>query len=205
MLKMQWILGTALAGGLIFMTSSGCSRDGAVVIEIDGHVFNVPTEYLAQGDIPWLPGSQSDALRFLINPEAQPQELIRVTIESTETTCHSTAAPASNQLGSACAAASAGDEAVDEKQNFELERVNRDGDRTQWEYRLKGQGTVVASCFALDDNGSSGLCTSLRHFKDLVYAIRLRDSDVARLPSIRETVEGLLSSWQAGGKRRVAR
>lgn len=181
------------------MTTSGCSRGDVAAIEIDGHVFHVPTEHLVQETIPWLPASQSDALRFVINPEAQPQELLRVTIESTARTCNPTTPPASNQLASACAAASGGDEAVGEEQNFNLEKVHRDGDPTQWEYRLKDQGTVVASCFALSDDGSSGLCTSLGHYKDLVYAVRLRDSDVTRLPSIREKVEGLLSSWEADG------
>lgn len=177
------------------MTTSGCSRRDVAAIEIDGHVFHVPEDHLVQETVPWLPASQSDALRFIINPEAEPQELLRVTIESTARTCHPTTPPASNQLASACAAASGDDEVED--RNFDLEKVLRDGDPTQWEYRLKDRGTVVASCFALSDDGKSGLCTSLGHYKDLVYAVRLRDSDVTRLPSIREKVKGLLSSWEA--------
>lgn len=178
------------------MTISGCSKGASTAVEVDGHVFHVPKAYLVQETISWLPASQSDALRFIINPEAEPEERLRVTIEATARTCHPATPPASNQLASACAAASRGGEEVEDR-NFDLEKVLRDGDPTQWEYRLKGQGTVVASCFALSDDGSSGLCTSLGHYKNLVYAVRLRDSDVTRLPSIREKVSDLLSSWEA--------
>ena len=181
------------------MAVSGCNGNGERAVKIDGHVFHVPKEHLVQGTIPWLPASQSEGLKFVINPGAQPKEQMIVTIESTATTCHPKSPPASSQLASACSAASQGSDSGNVVQNFVLEKVHRDGDLTQWEYRLKDQGTVVASCYALSDNGEAGLCTSLGHYRGLVYSVGLRDSDVENLPSIREKVNGLLLSWEKVG------
>ena len=181
------------------MAVSGCNGNGGRTVEIDGHVFHVPKEHLVQGTIPWLPASQSEGLKFVINPGAQLKEQMIVTIESTATTCHPKSPPASSQLASACSAASQGDDSGNAAQNFVLEKVHRDGDPTQWEYRLKDEGTVIASCYALSDNGEAGLCTSLGHYRGLVYSVGLRDSDVERLPSIRQKVNGLLLSWEKVG------
>ena len=186
----------AIAGGIVLMAISGCSRSGSSTIKIDGHVFYVPKDYLVQGTIPWLPASQSEGLKFIINPRSRPEEQIMVTIESTAATCHPKSPPASSQLFSACSAASQADVSGDVMKDFVIEKVHRDKDPTQWEYRLKDQGTVVASCYTLSDDGKTGLCTSLSHYKNLVYSVSLRDSDVKHLPSIREKVTGMLTSWE---------
>lgn len=184
------------------MTVSGCNVSGGKTVEIDGHVFEVPKEHLVEGTIPWLPASQSEGLKFVINPRAQLKEQMIVTIESIATTCRPKSAPASGQLASACSAALQGVASEQVGRNFMVEKVHRDGDLTQWEYRLKDDGTVVASCYALSDAGKAGLCTSLGHYKSLVYSVGLRDSDVQRLPSIREKVHDLLQSWEkAGGNK----
>jgi len=188
----------AIAGGMM-MAVSGCNGNGGKTVEIDGHIFHVPKEHLVQGTIPWLPASQSEGLKFVINPGAQLKEQMIVTIDSTATTCHPKSPPASSQLASACSAALQGGAGENVAQNFLLEKVHRDGDPTQWEYRLKDKGTVIASCYALSDNGEAGLCTSLGHYRGLVYSVGLRDSDVERLPSIREKVNGLLLSWEKVG------
>lgn len=193
---MRRIKVAAIAGGMM-MAVSGCNGNGGRTVEVDGHVFHVPKEHLVQGTIPWLPVGQSEGLKFVINPGAQLKEQMIVTIESTTTTCHPKTPPTSSQLASACSAASQEDNSGNVAQNFALEKVYRNGDPTQWEYRLKGQGTVIASCYALSDNGEAGLCTSLGHYRGLVYSVGLRDSDVERLPSIREKVNGLLLSWEA--------
>lgn len=181
------------------MAVGGCNGNGGKTVEIDGHIFHVPKEHLVQGTIPWLPASQSEGVKFVINPGAQLKEQMIVTIESTATTCHPKSPPASSQLASACSTASQGGSSENVAQNFVLEKVHRDGDPTQWEYRLKDEGTVIASCYALSDNGEAGLCTSLGHYRGLVYSVGLRDSDVERLPSIREKVNGLLLSWEKVG------
>lgn len=193
---MRRIAATAFVGGLISMTISGCSSSGPTAVKVDDHVFDVPQKHLVQGTIPWLPASQSDALKFIVNPEADVEEQMIVTMESTATTCHPTSPPASTQLASVCADAT--DIGEDAGHNFVLEKVLRDGDPTQWEYRLKDRGTVVASCYALSDD-KTGLCTSLSRYNDLVYSVGLRDSDVVRLPAIREKVISLLQSWERAG------
>lgn len=186
----------AFAGGMMMMTVSGCNGSHGKTVEIDGHVFDVPKEHLVEGTIPWLPVSQSEGLKFIINPRAQLKEQMIVTMESIGTTCHPTSPPASSQLASACSAALQGAAREQVGPNFIVEKVYRHGDLTQWEYRLKDDGSVVASCYALSDAGEAGLCTSLGHYKSLVYSVGLRDSDVQRLPSIREKVHDLLLSWE---------
>lgn len=180
------------------MAISSCGG-GPKSVEVDGHVFHVPQKYLVEGTIPWLPSGQSDGLKFIINPDARREEQMLVTIEATDGTCHPKTPPASNQLASACAAASEGS-ALLQTADYAVERVNRDGDPTQWYYRLKGQEegheVIVASCYALSGDGKSGLCTSLNNYDDLVYSVGLRSDDVERLPTIRKTVSDLLKSWE---------
>lgn len=194
----------AIAAGVLVSMISGCGANGAKEIHVDSHVFRVPIKHLLQGTIPWLPASQSDGLKFVINPGDRPEEQMIVTMESTGTTCHPKTPPLYNQLAIACQAAARKDDGSAAESNFILEKVHRNGDPTQWEYRLKGgdeagQGMMVASCSALSEDGSSGLCTSLHNYKDLVYSVGLRDSDVQRLPAIWKQVQEMLASWEGSG------
>ncbi len=196
----------AIVGVVILMAISGCSGGGVKTVKVDGHVFHVPQEHLVREVIPWLPASQADGLRFVVNPNARPEEQMMVTIELTATTCHPKTSPASNQLASACMAAAQNGGSGEMEQAFIIEKVLRNGDPTQWEYRLKdqsgmGQGTVVASCYSLSDDGKAGLCTSLSTYKDLVYSVGLRDGDIQQLPAIRTKVREMLASWEGSGLR----
>lgn len=195
--------GAIVVGILTLASIGGCSGGSFRDVTVDGHVFHVPSNHLVQGKIPWLPASQSDGLKFVLNPEARPEDQTLVTIESTKMTCRPATPPASTQLASACATAAreAGDNQAD--RDFDVEKVHPNGDPTQWEYRLKsprasGQGVVVASCYAMSDSRQAGLCTSLNNYKDLVYSVSLRDSDVHGLPVIWDKVHRTLSSWEQG-------
>lgn len=181
------------------MAISGCGG-GSKSVEVDGHVFHVPEKHLVEGTIPWLPASQSESLKFVINPDARQEEQMLVTIEATDKTCHPKTPPAYNQLSIACAAASKRND-LPQSADYAVERVNRDGDPTQWYYRLKGQDgegqeIIVASCYAMSGDGKSGLCTALHNYGDLVYSVGLRSDDVERLPAIRKAVNDLLKSWE---------
>lgn len=195
----------AIYGVVVCVSISGCSGGGVRTVRVDDHVFHVSDKYLVHGTIPWLPVSQSEGLKFIVNPKARPEEQLIVTIESTATTCHPTSQPASSQLGSVCLAVAQKRDSGVEEQKFTLGKVNRNGDPTQWEYRVadssgKGPGEVVASCYALSDNGKSGLCTSLSNYNDLVYSVGLRDIDVQHLQTIRAKVREMLTSWESRGQ-----
>lgn len=178
-------------------TLNGCGSGGSATFDVDGHVFRVPNDHLEDGAIPWLPTSQSDGLRFIINPKDKPEAQMTVTIESTRNTCNPKTPPSSTQLASACSG-KAEDRAS--SGGKELEKVYNNGDQTQWEYRTNGKGEVMASCFLLSDN-SGGLCTFINRYDNLVYSLRFRDRDIDDLPMIQEKIVDLLSTWEVkGGK-----
>lgn len=185
----------AIAGGVI-MGAGGCTGIGKTTINIDGHVFLIPKEYLVQGIVPWLPTSQSEGLKFIIDPSAESEEQMIVTVESASMTCSPRTLPASNQLASACAAALQGKIHKDVTKPFALEKVLNDEDPTQWGYRLKGTDAIVSSCYALDDNGKIGLCMAINNYDNLIYSIGLRHGDMDRLPQFLEKVNFMLTSWE---------
>jgi hypothetical protein len=190
-----------LVGILAMVMSSGCSdrnRD-TQAITIDNHVFEVPRDYLIDERIPWLPQSEDKGLLFHMNPEATVRERISVLIESTSITCSSNMAPIYGQLAAVCEATEQKTGNIQRTQSSPLEKQLRNGDPTQWVYRIADnqgneQGDIVATCSAMGDG--NGLCYSLSNYADLVYRIGLRESEIERLPAIRERIRELLSSWE---------
>lgn len=183
---------------LMLMAEVGCDMSGNKNVSIDDHTFHVPQNHLIKGTIPWLPASQSAGLTFVVNPDAPLKEQWIVHIESTSKRCNPATPPASSQLSTACKAAQRQERELLWKIN-DLEKVHPGGYSSQWEYRLKSksqndQEVIVASCSGPTEE--MGLCTSLSHYKDLVYSVGLRDSDVKHLPSIREKVHEMLASWE---------
>ena len=184
-----------MVGIVAMIASSGCSDRNIEAIAIDDHVFEVPREHLIEGRIPWLPQSDEKGLMFYIDPEAPVRERITVLIESRDVTCRY-ADTASEQLARHCASETPQDDAS----SFTWEnvkKINPDGDPTQWSYVSEDRnGTLVtiASCVARAD-GEGGRCTILGSYTDLVYSLRVRDSEVARIPQIKRTVSELLSNW----------
>jgi predicted small secreted protein len=50
---------------------AACSRN--TLKKVDGHAFAVPSGYLIQPNIPWLPTGQREGLMFVLNP-AEPAQ-----------------------------------------------------------------------------------------------------------------------------------
>lgn len=191
--------------GLMILTCvNACDGGDLKVVNVDNHSFEVPTDYLVKGSIPWLPASQSSGLTFVINPKSPVREQIIVAIGSTRTTCNPRIPPVSNQLDSVCLAASQETIGSVAEQSFDVEKVHLEDDPTQWEYRFQDamgleQSAVVASCYTLSSEEGSGLCTSFGRYKNLVYSVGLRDSEIKHLPGIRTVVHELLTSWERQG------
>lgn len=190
------ILGVSALMGL-----TSCSGTDVSVVKVDDHVFHVPKNHLVEGTIPWLPSSQSAGLKFLVNPGVRPEEQMIVTMESSATTCHPKTPPASSQLFTACSSAKRAEEGSPAGGKYAVEKVHKDGDPTQWEYRLKvadgNLGSVVASCYSLSEK--QGLCTALSNYGDLVYSLGLRDEDISRLPTLHKNIRDLLRAWERAG------
>lgn len=180
------------------MSLSGCDRS-VREIAVDHHTFRVPKKHLVTGSIPWLPTSQHEGLSFVINPQAPPQEQKIAGLSSTQATCAPQTLPTSNMLSSACAGAEK-NSSEEPEGDFRPEKVHPQDDPTQWAYRVKdaeGNYRTVATCFALSDD-KSGFCRSINSYKDLVYSVGLRDSEMQRLPEICAKVREMLSSWEVG-------
>ena len=181
-------------GILAIIMSSGCSDRDAESITVDDHVFNVPREYLIEERIPWLPQAEQKGLLFHLNPEALVREQISVLVESRSITCRDE--EASTQLARHCA----DKEALIEDGSLDWENVKKvepNDDPTQWSYVYESKGAApitIASCFAMAD-GENGLCTVLGSYTDLVYTLRVKDSEITRIPEIKKAVTALLSSW----------
>jgi len=166
---------------------------------IDRHVFEVPHDYLIEERIPWLPQSDKQGLLFHVNPEAPVREKISVLLESTSITCSSSMTSIYGQLAAVCEATEQKTDNIQQTPPSPLEKEFWNGDPTQWVYRIadnqgNGQGDIVATCSAMGDG--NGLCYSLSNYADLVYRIGLRESEIERLPAIRERIRELLLSWE---------
>lgn len=184
-------------GVLVLASLSGCNQSNGREIAVDRHTFRVPEGHLVRGAIPWLPASQHEGFSFVLNPEAPLQEQKIVGLGSTQDTCNPQTAPTSNMLSSVCAGAEENDgEGL--RGMFSPEKIHPNGDPTQWAYIIKDTGgnhRTVATCFALSD-GKSGLCRSINNYKDLVYSVGFRDSEIQHLPEICGKVNKILLSWE---------
>lgn len=186
-------------GAMVLVFLSGCDPSNIREVVVDRYTFRVPEKYLVKGSISWLPASQHAGLHFVINPDAIPQEQMLVGIDP-EQRCRPKTPPTSNMLSSACGAAE--DEAKTKSlETFLPEKVYPHKDITfQWEYRVKdveGNYQTVATCTAVND-GKDGLCWSISNYKDLIYSVGLRASEIQQLPDVWAKVREMLASWEVG-------
>lgn len=175
-----------------------CLNNSGKIVSVGRHTFKVPEQHLVKGSIPWLPSSQSDGLRFIINPDSRPQEQMFVGVDDYRTICNPSNQPTSNMLLEACQDA----KAQFVNQNHALMNVRKvhpnADDKSQWQYSvsgINGEHRVIATCYALD-SGGGGLCRSLKNYKDLVFSVGFRDSEIANLSQIWKTKNDMLSSWE---------
>lgn len=184
-------------GAILLASLGGCGDSSMQDITVGGHLFSVPQVYFVEDGLSWLPTMREQHLRFVINPHASPQERMIVGVDPSQGTCQPNASPGSNMLEWACKLSRGVSAPV--TGDYKPEKVfDRPGDKTQWGYRVPddaGGYREVAGCFALSD-GKAGLCHSINAYKDLIYSVGFRDSEIARLPQILAQVNGLLSSWE---------
>lgn len=187
-------------GAIILASLGGCDSSDMKDIQIGDHTFRVPEAHLENYHAPWTADNRPGGLRFIVNPDAPLQEQMAVGVDPSQGTCQPSAPPKSNMLEWACKPGQG--TGVQTPGLFNPEKVfDRPDDKTQWGYRVPdGAGGYrhVAGCFALSD-GKTGLCRSINSYKDLIYSVGFRDSEIARLPEIWAKVDELLSSWEVEG------
>jgi hypothetical protein len=182
----------ALSGALIL---SGCDAFHTETRPVGPLTFKVPTRYLVNSAVPWLPRSQATGLLFALNPKDPAAQQHIVLVQALEKICPP--APVGGASQAVCRmAASVKDQAPVLAGPFE--KVHAYGDLSQWEYQAGSAGglrPIVASCYALGDASGDGLCTAFTAYKSLIYVTGFRDSEIAQLPAFEKQATGLLSRW----------
>jgi hypothetical protein len=167
---------------------------------IGGHVFRIPKEYLLHGTIPWLPSSQSDAIKFVVNPNSQIHSQNIVTVEAHSAACAQQKLIASPMLQRVCDEDNYREPVSRNESGTRLIRRFLGSSAKQWEYWESGvaenpSGGPVASCFAMESS-KTGLCVTLGTYGDLVYSLRVTDSDIEHLSELKQEIRQLLNRWE---------
>lgn len=178
----------------VLISIGGCDRAKMTEVQVGEHNFRVPEAHLVDDEA--RSAAARGHLRFVINPEAPPEEQMLVGVDPSQGTCEPKHSPTSNMLSKACGASlTERDKQVGRE--FEPEKVFPRESRTHWEYRVHNDEDgydTVAGCYALS-NGR-GLCRSIGNYKDLIYSVGFRDSEISNLPQIWAKAQDLLSSWE---------
>lgn len=170
---------------LVPVTGWGCSSADTVRREVSGHRFKIPSKYVVDATVAFLPASQGEVLRFVINPSAPQQQQNMVSIHP-GAKCPPSDASLPRPLNCKVVPTT-----LAKLLRGKLSRVGND---TWWEYRFVDGGELVAFCSGLEK--SDGLCTHYGLYKGLRYELALRDSQMPNLITLRRTTDELLSTWE---------
>lgn len=171
---------------------AGCGRTDVKRVEVGGHVFGVPEANLMPDRLPFLPASPDASLTALLNPEAPPPERLTVLVEPVAAACKP-GATLSERLRRACAVAQG--HAPQPVPGRLTRRPRFPDDPTQYDY-LGEDGGVALSCNASE--GGGGSCGMIHAWRDLVWSVDIRESEVPRAEEIRAEIMRRLDEWAQG-------
>lgn len=173
--------------GLAALTLSACEDNNLQRLTIGRDTFEVPSERLLSSDVVFLPSSQNDALRFMLNPEDAQADQISVSLQDADVICHLSGANSPNYRGGACS----GDDQQFSRTPLRRADVEHSGG-TLWEYS-NSDGVRVVTCSELG-NGA-GSCTADGRFSNTVFSIQFQDSRIDDLPVFVSEVVETLAGW----------
>lgn len=172
--------------GLAVLTLSACGENNMQRINVGRDTFEVPSERLLSADVAFLPASQNNALRFILNPEGTGADEILVSVQDADVICNLPGAKSPNYRGKACT----------ENRQFSrtsLRRVDVEySGGTLWEY-FNSDGVRVATCSQTGDN--TGNCTADGRFENTIFSIHFQDSRIDNLSALMAEVVETLSKW----------
>ena len=175
-----------IVAGVAALTLSACGENNMQRIAIGRDTFEVPSERLLSSDVAFLPSSQNDALRFILNPEATGADEILVSVQDADLLCNLPGAKSPNYRGEACA----GNEQFS---RTPLRRVDVEySGGTLWEY-FNSDGVRVATCSKAGDD--TGLCTADGKFENTIFSIHFQDSRIDDLSALTSQVVETLNKW----------
>ena len=171
----------AVIATLMCISLAPLSACGVLKHTIGEHSFRIPEANLVDANVSFLPASQNDAIRFVIDPTVPLPKQNMVTLR-TQMPC----SPSSPWCRVRPISA-------EKLVNTKLRRVGPE-DRLTWTY-TSIEGEPVVSCSAAGDH--EGLCTYYGTYEDLYYSLDLRDSQMPQLLALVQTTDGLLKRWEA--------
>jgi hypothetical protein len=200
----------AFAAIAVLMLSS-CGDHGYTTLTIGGLVFRMPEQSIRFPQTPkWWPfGQQREGFNFVIDPEeGDPQTYtISVVIAPMPERCVPWPTPEYNQLLRACIAAKRGVHSVEDTKGRLEKNYPDPTDETQWRYIIKRNGAdsrvdEAAGCSGSPEIGIAGSCLTISNYKNLVYSIRFRDSEINKLTQLNNMVNERLASWEQPAVKR---
>lgn len=178
-----------LATSALYMCSAAPER------KLEGHVFDIPElNDISDSAAPFfLPAVRSDdGFSFVLNPQASlpDQNLIEVT--SKRLICAAAAGTEARVNATVCAA---------RPLPWRDRRLQKRGDEVFWTYDLPagpGQKSPpsLASCFAMAERSTPGLCTAVLPYGDLVLTVHFRDNQAASLQALYDQSVANLRDWE---------
>ncbi|MGU3455652.1 hypothetical protein ACLBV5_05000 [Brevundimonas sp. M1A4_2e] len=160
--------------------------------QVSGHRYDVPVAYLIPGSsFPFfLPEPKDEGFLFILNPEADLRRRILVVVEGRAEVCR-------RANGSGYVSKTICSPKPIEWQGHEW---LRNGDDTFWTYSpntSSGANTPFISCFKMETEGRSGLCSATLGVDDLALTIKLKDDEIPALEATFQKAMAMLRSWES--------
>jgi len=160
--------------------------------QVSDHRYDVPVANLiAESSYPFfLPRSKGDGFIFVLNPTAELQEQTTVLVQDREEVCRQA------QGGGYVSKTICGPKKIEWRGRDWI----RNGDDRSWTYSpniSSGQEAPFVSCFKMQIEGHSGLCSATLDLDDLVLTIGLDDDELPTLEATYQRAVSMLRSWES--------
>jgi hypothetical protein len=195
------LLGVGVVGAI-----AAASNDGIEHREVAGHRFEIPSDYLFDARLAWLPAPEEDSFVFLFQPNSHPNQIPehRILVEPLSG-CPTDAVTAETQmLRIAC-----GQEKPEVSDAPPYEKVQSDlgswssdlfaVQRSPDDKRIMDK-RQVAYCQLFEPNPAkpkpSTLCTTFWGYKGMKLQFSFDETESSELPAMKAKAQALLDQWE---------
>lgn len=159
--------------------------------QVSGHRYDVPVANLIPGSsFPFfLPKPKNEGFIFILNPEDDLRQRILVAVEGRTEVCRR--ANGSGYVSKTICAP--------HPIEWQGHEWIRKGDDTFWTYSPNtspGANAPFVSCFKIEIEGHSGLCSAILSVDDLALTIKLNDDELPALEATYQKAVAMLRSWE---------
>lgn len=195
--RYYWVMGTAcqkssafsFAIGATALLLAGCNNGHK---KVSSHRYDVPVANIISGSsFPFfLPKIKDEGFIFILNPEDDIRQRIFVTVEGRSEVCR-------RANGSGYVSKTICGPKPIEWQGHEW---IRNGDDTFWTYSpntSSGAHARFVSCFKMEIEGRSDICSAILGVDDLALTIKLNDDELPALEATYQKAVAMLRSWES--------